>query len=45
MIKYLFVLFSIGAYGYVSNQDFKDQSRAEAYAQVQQTQSLQEQED
>ena len=41
-MKYILVLLSMGAYSYVSNQDYQDQSRAETYAQIQQTQSVSE---
>lgn len=39
-MKYILIPFVIGAYIYVSNQDFKDQSRIEEYGQVQSIQSL-----
>jgi hypothetical protein len=39
-MKYVLVLLSMGAYAYVSNQDFKDQSRVQEYAQVQSSEGL-----
>ena len=40
MTKYLFVLLSMGAYAYVSNQTIEDELRAKESVQVQQTQNL-----
>jgi hypothetical protein len=40
-MKYILLLISMGAYAYVSTQDFKDQSRSQEYEQVQSIQSLQ----
>lgn len=37
-MKYILIALSIGAYIYVSNQDYQDQSSAEVHGAIQQTQ-------
>jgi hypothetical protein len=42
MTKYILILVTLGAYGYVSDQDYQDQSRSKEYGQVQSIENLSE---